>query len=88
MSKPVVVTYTTTWCPDCSRSKRVLKAMGVSFKEIDIEEVAGAEEEMRRLNGGSGKVPTVLIGEDTVLVEPSDVELRAALDRYLLSAAR
>lgn len=60
--------------------------MGVSFREIDIEEVRGAEEEMRRLNGDSGKVPTIVVEEGLVLVEPSDAELRAALDRYLLAS--
>jgi glutaredoxin len=61
--------------------------MGVSFKEIDIEEVRGAEDEMRRLNGGSGRVPTIVIGDEAVLVEPTDAELRAALDRFLLASA-
>lgn len=57
--------------------------MGVSFREIDIEEVDGAEDEMRRRNGGSGKVPTIFIGDEIVLVEPTDADLRQALqDHY------
>lgn len=78
MPKPVVA-YTTSWCPDCHRSKRILKALGIPFKEIDIEEVDGAEAEMRRLNGGSGKVPTIFIGDDVVLIEPTDADLRDAI---------
>jgi mycoredoxin len=74
-----VVAYTTSWCPDCIRSKRLMKSLGVPFREIDIEEVNGAEQEMRRRNGGSGKVPTIFIGDDVILVEPSDLDLRAAV---------
>ena len=82
MPKPVVF-YTTSWCPACLRSKRVLKLMGVKFREVDIEEVEGAEAEMRLRNGGSGKVPTIVIGEDVYLVEPADSDLRQALSENL-----
>jgi glutaredoxin len=80
MPQPRVVAYTTSWCPDCHRSKRLLVRRGVEFAEIDIERVAGAEAAMRGLNGGSGKVPTILLG-DEALVEPTDLDLEAALDR-------
>lgn len=77
-----VIVYTTTWCPDCARSKRVLQRAGVEFVEIDIEKTPSAEAAMRELNGGSGKVPTILIdvpeGRRT-LIEPSDTELSEAL---------
>jgi mycoredoxin len=73
-----VIAYVTNWCPDCTRSRRVLQQMGIRYHEIDIESVRGAEAEMRSRNGGSGKVPTILI-DDVVLIEPSDAELRDAL---------
>ena len=47
-----------------------------------VEEIAGAEAEMRALNGGSGKVPTILIESPagrTVLIEPGDRQLLDAL---------
>ena len=77
-----VVTYITTWCPDCTRSRRVLQRMGLVFAEIDIERVAGSEQAMRSVNGGSSKVPTILIDGPsgrTVLVEPGDRELMDAI---------
>lgn len=73
-----VVVYTTSWCVDCSHSRRLLRKMGIPFEEVDVEEVDGAEEEMRSLNGGSSKVPTIRI-DDIVLVEPTMDELRVAL---------
>jgi mycoredoxin len=73
-----VVAYTTSWCPDCTRSKRVLDKLRIPYQEIDIDVVDGAEEEMRSRNGGSGKVPTIFI-DDKILIEPSDAELKQVL---------
>lgn len=73
-----IISYITSWCPDCTRSRRILTRSGLPFREIDIEKVEGAEEEMRRLNGGSGKIPTILIESEAgrhVLIEPADREL-------------
>ena len=85
MPKQIVV-YCTSWCPDCLRTKRLLKQLGVAFDLVDIEEVAGAELEMRRRNGGSGKVPTVLIGDELCLLEPSDAEIRQALTEHCFAS--
>jgi len=77
-----VVAYITRWCPDCIRSRRVLQRAGVSFAEIDIEETDGAENAMKAINGGSGKVPTILIDTANgrkILIEPNDPELQEAL---------
>lgn len=77
-----VIAYITSWCPDCIRSRRVLQRMGIAFVEIDIERVAGSEETMKALNGGSGKVPTILIDTEQgrkILIEPGDPELITAL---------
>lgn len=81
VQKPIVA-YITSWCPDCTRSRRLMKKMGVAFQEIDIEQVEGAEDEMRARNGGSGKVPSIFIG-DRVLIEPSDLELKRVLQEEL-----
>lgn len=77
-----ITAYTTSWCSDCSRSKRLMQRRGLTFEEIDIERTAGAEDAMRAINGNSGKVPTILIevgSERTVLIEPSDRELADVL---------
>ena len=63
----------------------------MQFVEIDIEKVAGAEEEMRSANGGSGKVPTILVegdGVHLVLVEPGDRELADAIRTCRLTGSR
>ena len=45
-TQPLVV-YSTAWCPDCHRLKRVLKNHGVPFEEIDIDADSDAAEFLR-----------------------------------------
>lgn len=64
--------------------------MGVSYREIDIESTPGAEEAMRLLNGGSSKVPTIVLETAegvSVLVEPTDRELTEALQAHAATGA-
>jgi translation initiation factor IF-1 len=42
---------------------------------------------MRAANGGSGKVPTILVG-DRVLIEPTDEELRDAVSACRVTGGR
>ncbi len=77
-----IIAYITQWCPDCVRSRRILQRSGLPFAEIDIEKTPTAEDAMREINGGSGKVPTILIdspGGRHVFIEPGDRELSDAL---------
>ena len=84
-----VIAYMTSWCPDCTRSRRVLQRSEAAFVEIDIDKIAGAEDAMRAQNGGSGKVPTILIDSPEgriVLIEPGDEELQQALSKLPAAA--
>ena len=77
---PSIVMYSTTFCGDCRRSKALLHRMGVPFEEINIDHDPQAAAEVQRLNRGYRSVPTIIIGGNTVLTEPSDRELAAALE--------
>lgn len=78
--------YSTTWCGDCRRSKALLQRLNVPFDEINIEQDPTAAAEVQRLNNGRRSVPTIVIGDSTVLTEPSDRALEAAL-RYATPTA-
>jgi glutaredoxin 3 len=56
-----IVMYATDWCPYCTRARRLLEAKGVSWREIDIEAVDGAREEMRA-RAQRSSVPQIFIG--------------------------
>lgn len=74
-----IVMYSTSWCGDCRRAKRVFASLGVEFTEVDIEEDERAAEEVVRLNRGSRSVPTILFPDGSVLVEPSNAALEAKI---------
>ena len=70
--------YCADWCADCTHLRHYFRLNEVKFCEINIDETQGALDEMKALNGGTDKVPTVVIGE-IVLVEPNFEELNKAL---------
>ncbi len=67
--------YGTRWCGDCWRSKRLLDRAGVPYEWIDIDQNRDAARYVMKVNGGLRRVPTVVLPDGSVLVEPSDVEL-------------
>ena len=80
MTENGVVIYGTSWCGDCRRVKKVLERRGVDYAWVDVERNKGAREEMLRLNGGDRRVPTLLLPDGSVLVDPTNPELTARLD--------
>jgi mycoredoxin len=78
-SWPKITVYTTSWCPDCRASKRFLASNGIPFTELDIEQNPDSAEVVRTINNGMRRVPTIVIEDGPVLVEPSDRELGQAL---------
>ena len=69
----------TSWCSDCTRSKRFLDDHGVAYEWTDIEENEAAAREVEALNDGARVVPTIVLGDGSILVEPSDEQLAGAL---------
>lgn len=57
-----VTVYSTTWCPDCHRTKAFLKSNDVAFEEIDIEATPEAAEIVAAHNNGKHVVPTLAVG--------------------------
>ena len=43
--------YTSAWCPDCRVAKRFLDKHNIGYKEVDIESVPGAADEVIRRTG-------------------------------------
>jgi mycoredoxin len=71
--------YTTTRCSDCTMAKGVLNRAGIDFEEVDIDHDADAAATVLGINGGFHTVPTILLPDGRVLVEPTRGELLAAL---------
>jgi mycoredoxin len=60
------------WCPDCWRTKSFLKARGIPYHEVNIEEDEAAEDLVLRANHGKRKVPTLEVGGRYFACSPFD----------------
>jgi mycoredoxin len=74
-----VTMYTTTWCGYCFRLKKVLKAEGIAFTEVDIEKDSAAADFVASVNGGNQTVPTLKFPDGSTLTNPSGAEVKAKL---------
>lgn len=75
---PVTI-YTTSWCGYCNRLKSELKATGISYDEVDIEQDPTAAELVCSVNGGNRTVPTVKFADGSTLTNPGADEVKAKL---------
>ncbi|WP_368496810.1 mycoredoxin [Herbiconiux sp. A18JL235] len=89
MSAPTIDTYTpdagsvtmfsTSWCGYCARLKQQLKAQGIDYTEVNIEEVEGTAELVASVNGGNQTVPTLVFPDGSTATNPSAREVAERL---------
>jgi glutaredoxin-like protein len=72
--------YWRAGCPFCLHLRTRLRLARIPYRAVDIWADPEAAAVVRGVNGGDELVPTVRIGADTFLSNPSMRELRAALD--------
>ena len=68
---PSLTIYSTVWCGYCRRLKSQMEREGISFVEVDIEDVPDAAELVMSVNGGMQTVPTLVFPDGTALTNPS-----------------
>ena len=74
-----IIMYSTSWCPDCKRVKKMLQELRISFVNIDIEGDAEAIAFVEKINNGARIIPTILFPDGDILVEPSNAEVAEKL---------
>ncbi|OBI84881.1 mycoredoxin Mrx1 [Mycobacterium asiaticum] len=79
MTNAALTIYSTTWCGYCFRLKTALKAQGISYDEVDIEQDPAAADFVSSVNGGNRTVPTVKFADGSTLTNPSANEVKAKL---------
>lgn len=69
--------YGADWCGDCRRTKRLLAEFGVDYDWVDVE----AQPEIRAELTANGypAIPVVVLPGGSILMEPSNDQLAAAL---------
>ena len=79
IANPDTITfYGADWCPDCRRSKRLLAARGTAYKWVDVEALPEVRAELTA--NGYPAIPVIVLPGGSILMEPSDSDLAAALD--------
>ncbi len=71
--------YGADWCSDCKRTKKFLGEQRVSYEYINIEEDQDAQAYVQQLQHGGMSIPTLVFGDGSVLVEPSNAQLAEKL---------
>jgi thioredoxin reductase (NADPH) len=74
-----VTMYGTTWCQDCKRAKQFFGEHRVAYAFVDVDEDADGLRVVEQHNNGKHVIPTIVFGDGSVLVEPSNAELAAKL---------
>jgi thioredoxin reductase (NADPH) len=60
------------WCPHCKRVKKFLTSHKVPYRNVDIDEQPEAVDRLKALQSGGQIIPTVVYGDGTHDVNPSD----------------
>lgn len=55
-----LLVYSASWCRDCREAKRFLDKHSIAYREIDIESVPGAADEVIR-NTGKRAIPQFVL---------------------------
>jgi mycoredoxin len=75
-----VVVYSSSWCPDCRRAKRVLEEAEAPFAEVDIDQDHAAEAMVLERSGGRRVVPTLRFDDRVWAFNPAPPLLRRLLN--------
>lgn len=78
-AQPQIVLYGTTWCYDSRRARAVLDQNGIAYQWIDIDQDMEGRKFVEQVNNGFRSVPTIVFPDGSMLVEPSNTELKAKL---------
>jgi mycoredoxin len=79
MTDKQIEVYGTEWCPDCIRTKQVLKKHNISYIWHDIGQDKEALAYVQTVNKGLRSVPTIIFPDGSILVEPGNSELEKKL---------
>lgn len=74
-----VTVYGAPWCPDCKRAKAFLSSHRIAYDWVDIDQDATGLARVLQIQRGGRTIPTIVFGDGSVLLEPSDEELAARL---------
>ena len=54
-------------CSQCAQARPYLATRGIEYEEIDVDEVEGALDEVKKLTGGQRLTPVFVINGETII---------------------
>ena len=79
MAEGKIVVYGAPWCLDCQRVKKFLGQSRLDFDWVDIETDPAGKAFVQEVNQGRQAIPTVVLRDGPVMVQPSNLEMAEAL---------
>jgi glutaredoxin len=79
MTENKIRVYGATWCPDTSRARRLLDKHHISFAWYDVDADSSARAYVESVNDGDCRIPTIVLVDGSILVEPEDEELESKI---------
>ena len=73
------VMFSTEWCGYCKRLKNQLGEIGITFREINVEQEMEYASFVEEVNGGNRVVPTLLFSDGVALTNPSAIAVKEKL---------
>ena len=67
-NKSEIVMYSTEWCGDCVRSKKVFDKLNIKFTEIDIDFDKEGFEIAKKIQNQNPRIPTIVFEDGSFLV--------------------
>ena len=81
-NQPKIVMYSTQWCGDCVRSKKVFDKLGIAFTEVDIDYDKEGFEIAKKIQNQNPRIPTIVFEDGSFLVEHQMLNLQIKLILY------
>jgi mycoredoxin len=82
LTDSIIKVYATDWCWECRQARRQLERLRIPYEWVNIDHDKEAEEYVVQVNRGYRSVPTILFPDGSILVEPSDDELKNKLQEF------
>jgi mycoredoxin len=79
MSEAIIL-YGTRWCGDTRRARRILDDNDIPYEWVDIDQDIDGRRYVEKVNRGFRSVPTILFPDGSIMVEPSNEQLRNKLE--------
>jgi len=79
LNPKIIVLYSTTWCPDCKRSRKFLDEHSVEYLDVDIGKDNDAMAFLEQISKQRIHIPTIIFPDGTVVIEPTDDDLSKKL---------